>query len=143
MNKTKENKKILNAFFKKSFFRYSFNGLFLNILGYVTYLYITYINFEPKLAMTFTYLLTLIIGFYWHRNYTFFSSEVASSKFSYFIIHLTAYSGNLILLSVLVDIFEFKHQFVQGISIVLVAIYLYLMLNHFVYNREIKKIDSI
>ncbi len=45
----------------------------------------------------------------------------------------------------MVDQFGFRHQYVQGFAIILVAIYLYLMLNHVVFkiNRNLNiKNDS-
>jgi putative flippase GtrA len=137
---------ILNNFFHSSLFRYSLNGIFLNGLGFVTYLFLTYLRIDPKLAMSIIYIFFLIIGFFWHKNFSFLSSNIAPSKFKFLLVHLSAYLINLALLFLFVDLLQFKHQYVQGLAIILVAIYLYMMLNRIVFktvNNTINSHDSI
>lgn len=101
---------------------------------------------EPKLAMSLNYVCFLVIGFYWHKNFSFLRSNVVPSKLKFFIVHCSAYLINLILLFLFVDLLQLNHQYVQGFAVIFVAIYLYLMLNRVVFktiNETIKGNDSI
>tara|TARA_B100000900_G_C20541334_1_gene700613 strand:- start:196 stop:594 length:399 start_codon:yes stop_codon:yes gene_type:complete len=129
-----------------TFFRYAFNGIILNISGFLVYLLFTFIGIEPKVAMTINYIFFLIIGFFLHKNFSFIGSHINPSKFKFLMVHFSAYLLNLLLLFSMVDLFQFKHQYVQGISVVFVAIYIYLMLNQHVFKIRNKiniKNDSI
>jgi putative flippase GtrA len=137
---------VLSNFLHTSLFRYSINGIFLNTLGFLIYLFLTYLRIDPKLAMSITYIFFLIIGFFWHKQFSFMSSNIVPSKFRFLLVHFSAYFINLALLFLFVDLLQFKHQYVQGFTIILVAIYLYLMLNRIVFktvNNTKNNHDSI
>lgn len=128
------------------FIRYVFNGFILNILGFLVYLLLTLIGIEPKVAMTLNYIFFLILGFFLHKNFSFISSNTNPSKLKFLMVHFSAYSLNLALLFLMVDMLQFKHQYVQGISVIFVAIYIYLMLNQHVFKTRARidiKNDSI
>lgn len=135
----------MNSFLNSSFLRYVTSGIFLNIFGFLTYLLLTFLGFEPKVSMSISYFFFLIIGFFWHKKFSFIKSNIIPSKLRFIFVHASAYLINLLLLFLMVDQLGFRHQYVQGFAIILVAIYLYLMLNHVVFkiNRNLNiKNDS-
>lgn len=128
----------MNFIFNNTFFRYSLNGFFLNLLGFLTYLFLTSLNIDPKIAVSITYISFLIIGFFLHKKYSFISSIKYPSLLKYLIVHISAFLINLISIYFMVDIYGFKHQYVQALMVILVAIYLYLMLNKVVFRKSNK-----
>ena len=121
-----------------SFLKYALGGIILNFLAFSFYLLIIFFSIEPKIAMTITYIFSLIISFFWHKNLTFNNFYILSSHKIYTLVHFSAYIFNLVLLFILVDLLEFNPAYAQGFLIILVAIYLYLMLNRFVFRKKNK-----
>jgi len=107
-------------------------------LGFLTYLFLTSINIDPKIAVSLIYMSFLIIGFFLHKKYSFINSIKYPSISKFLIVHISAFLINLISIYFMVDIYGFKHQYVQVIMVILVAIYLYLMLNKVVFRKNNK-----
>lgn len=116
---------------------YLFIGILSNSFGYLLYLLITYLGVTPKLAMTFIYITSATLGFIGNRRLTFdHKGEVFDTGIRYCFSHLIGYSINLCMLIVFVDCFGYQHQWVQVISIFIVALFLFIVFKYFVFAEE-------
>jgi len=116
------------------FFFYALIGVITNVLGYATYLTLTYLSGAPKLTMTALYLVGASIGFLANRRFTFrHDGGIGVTGVRYVLVQVAGYLLNLVLLLLFVDWFDFPHQIVQAIAIVVVAIFLFVVLRIFVF----------
>lgn len=125
---------IRHEYFAQSL-RYIVVGLSVNILGYLIYLFVTYLGGEPKVTMSVMYGVGVVVGFFCHRNLTFASDGcVIASGIKFLLTHIVGYLINLSLLIVMVDKFGFSHQWVQAVAIVVVAIFLFIAFKFYVFR---------
>lgn len=118
----------------RQFFSYALIGVLTNFLGYATYLILTYLWGAPKLTMTALYFAGASIGFFANRRFTFrHDGGVGVTGVRYLLAQVAGYLLNLVLLLLFVDWFDFPHQIVQAIAIVVVAIFLFVVLRIFVF----------
>lgn len=117
----------------RQFFTYASIGVLTNVLGYATYLILTYLWDAPKLTMTALYFVGASIGFLANRRFTFrHDGGIGVTGVRYLLAQVAGYLLNLVLL-LFVDWFDFPHQIVQAIAIFVVAIFLFVMLRVFVF----------
>lgn len=112
-------------------------GFFSNILGYLVYIFLTWLLLDPKIVITIFYPLGVFIAYLGHSRYSFtysgsHSRGVARFLFAYFI----GYIVNIALLYIFSDRLGFAHQFVQAGSIIIVAGILFLLLRYFVFPKR-------
>lgn len=118
----------------QQFFTYALIGVLTNVLGYAIYLLLTYLWGAPKLIMTAMYFVGASIGFLANRRFTFLhGGHIGLTGFRYLLAQVAGYLLNLALLLLFVDWFDFPHQVVQAIAIVVVAIFLFVVLRIFVF----------
>ena len=119
----------------KQFFRYVLVGLITNLCGYFLYLILTYIWGGPKVTMTLIYSLGALLGFLANRHFTFrHDGHIGVTGVRYLLAQLAGYLLNLLLLLVFVDWLGIAHQIVQGVAIVVVAVFLFIILRSFVFT---------
>jgi len=112
-------------------------GLTLNLFLYLTYLVITYLGTQPKIAITVPYIAGVSISFFFNKNWTFKHKGSLSSTFvNYILVYACGYFFNLAGLYFLVDKLGFRHEWVQGVLILLVALLLFAAQKAIVFKRE-------
>ncbi|WP_339640882.1 GtrA family protein [uncultured Porticoccus sp.] len=136
MNDTKN--KIL-IFFEKSsqhqLFRYAVVGSLNNLRGYLTYLLLTWLWLDPKVAVSLMYPVGAAIAYLGHARYTFsYNGVISNGVIRYVIAHLIGYSINIVILYIMSDRLGYPHQLVQAFAIVVVAFILFLMFRYFVFQ---------
>ena len=120
--------------------RYGVVGIAHNSVGYLIYLFVTWLGADPKLVVSIFYPIGASISFYANRQWTFSHDGHITRSFSRFIIaHIGGYLLNIVLLYGFVDILEYPHQLIQAIAIFVVAGYLFLMLRFFVFPERYEK----
>lgn len=118
----------------RQFFTFALIGVLTNVLGYAIYLTLTYLWDAPKLTMTALYFVGASIGFIVNRRFTFrHNGSIGVTGVRYLCAQVVGYLLNLVLLLLFVDWFDFPHQIVQAIAIVVVAIFLFIVLRLFVF----------
>ncbi len=118
----------------RQFFSYAFVGVLTNLFVYGLYLLLTNLWSAPKLMMTTLYFLGVSIGFLANRRFTFrHDGGIGVTGVHYLLAQFAGYLLNLVLLLLFVDWFDFPHQIVQAIAIVVVAIFLFVVLRIFVF----------
>lgn len=119
------------------FLRYAGVGVISNVAGYLLYLLITWLGLGPKTAMTTLYGAGAAIGFIGNRQWAFkHRGSVLQSALRYGAAHLCGYGLNLCMLFYLTDRLGYPHQLVQALAVVVVAIFLFMALNLFVFPRS-------
>jgi putative flippase GtrA len=106
----------------KQVVRFTMIGLFNNSIGYLVYLFLTYIGTAPRFTMTCLYIIGTCLAYFGNRNYTF--SELGNkqnSKVRFVIVYLIGYGINFFILLFFVDHLHYPHQWVQGAAIFIVA----------------------
>lgn len=118
----------------RQLFTYALIGVLTNVLGYAIYLILTYLWGAPKLTMTALYFVGASMGFLANRRFTFrHDGGIGVTGIRYLLAQVAGYLLNLVLLLLFVDWFDFPHQIVQAIAIVVVAIFLFVVLRLFVF----------
>lgn len=123
--------------------RYGLVGIVLNVSGYLLYLMVTTLGFGPKTTMTIFYALGVTLGYFGHRRFAFGYSGSHRASIGYGIAHLCGYALNFALLHVFVDRIGFPHQIVQAAAIVLVAGFLFLSFNTFVFPQGDRQASAV
>ncbi|WP_092441178.1 MULTISPECIES: GtrA family protein [unclassified Pseudomonas] len=121
----------------RQFFRYAMIGVLTNFCGYAVYLFLTYLWGAPKLTMTLLYSVGALIGFIANRRFTFrHDGHIGIAGSRYLLVQLTGYLLNLLLLTLFVDWMGFTHQLVQAVSIIVVAVFLFVLSRVFVFAPQ-------
>jgi len=114
--------------------RYGVVGVLNNLLGYLIYLFVTWLWLEPIVAVSLMYPIGAVTAYFGHAKYTFgYLGRTSQGIFRYIIAHLTGFGVNVALLFVLSDLLGYPHQLVQAVAIVTVAGILYLLFRYFVF----------
>ena len=117
--------------------RFALVGITNNSLLYGAYVALTNLYFlDPKISMTLTYILGLLMGYFMHRHVTFPGIGKASYPFlRYVFSHCIGYGSNFIILLFFVDYLGLSHIVVQGVAIFLIAILLFFLMKYFVFRK--------
>ncbi|MEQ1525677.1 MAG: GtrA family protein [Gallionella sp.] len=119
--------------------RYGLVGAATNLVMYAAYLLITYLGVEPKKTMTLLYVIGATIGFVGHRKWSFaHGGNATQAAIRYTIAHLSGYLLNWLILFVFVDRLGYAHQWVQGVTIFILAGFLFLVFKYFVFPKSPK-----
>jgi putative flippase GtrA len=116
------------------FSKFALVGVISNLTGYLLYLLGTFLGAAPKLAMTVLYIVGATASFFANRKWTFsHRGPISSAMMRYAVSHLLGYLLNLSILIVFVDRVGLPHQLVQAVAIVIVAVFLFFLMNRFVF----------
>lgn len=114
--------------------RYILVGLFVNSIGYVIYLGVTWFGVEPKVAVSVLYPAGVMLTFLGHSRYSFsYRGRRAGRLPHFFTAHGIGYGTNLGLLYLIHDRMQWPHQLAQLIAIVVVAGELFLLMRYVVF----------
>lgn len=114
--------------------RYGVVGVLNNLLGYLIYLLVTWLWFDPKVAVTLMYPVGALTAYFGHARYSFkYIGRTSSGIIRYAIAHVIGYGANIAMLYVFSDRLMYPHQLVQAAAIAVVAGILYLLLRYFVF----------
>lgn len=117
--------------------RYGLVGVISNLAMYFIYLLLTYLGVEPKKTMTLLYVIGASIGFISHRKWSFaHGGNIATSATRYTLAHLSGYLLNWLILFIFVDQLGYAHQVVQGVTIFIIAGFLFLVFKYFVFSKQ-------
>lgn len=126
----------IDAVISKQLLRFAAVGLASNLLLYLAYLLITQQGVGHKTTMTLLYAVGVSLTFVFNRNWTFsHQGHVTKSFIAYLLTYALGYVLNLVALYVLVDKFGFRHQWIQGFMIVILAILLFTLQKYFVFRK--------
>jgi putative flippase GtrA len=124
-------------FFMQQLIRYGLVGVSSNLAAYFVYLLITFLGVEPKIAMTLVYIIGASIGFIGNRKWTFaHRGNSTSAALRYVLAHLFGYLLNFLILFTFVDHLGYAHQWVQGVAILIVAGFLFIVFKYFVFRES-------
>lgn len=118
----------------KQFSKYALIGLGSNLVLYATYLLLTKLGVEHKLAMTLLYWTGVLQTFIFNRNWTFGHRGAMGRPFvRYVLVYLVGYVVNFLALLIFVDHLGYPHQIVQGIMIAVVTVIVFLLQKYWVF----------
>jgi putative flippase GtrA len=127
---------IINQTSFAQLFRYGLVGIVSNLAGYMAYLLVTYLGVTPKITMSFLYGIAATVGFLGNQKLTFaYKGSSLGAGIRYAIAHFFGYLLNLTILIVMVDKFNYPHQWVQAIAIFVVAAFLFVTFKLFVFKK--------
>ena len=126
----------IDAETSKQFLRYAVVGLVSNLLLFVAYLLLTRQGVGYKTAMSVLYIAGVGITFTFNKKWTFSHQGHLSRTFiAYSLIYALGYCLNWVTLYTLVEIFEFRHQWVQGFMILILAALLFTLQKTVVFRK--------
>ena len=117
--------------------RFGIIGLTSNVILYLFYLVLTALSLDPKLVITFSYIVSLAWTFMFNKQWSFsHQGDWRRSSARFLILYGMLYCINLIILLVLVDAFEFSHVLVQaGVFVVYIPI-VFLVQRYWVFRND-------
>ena len=117
--------------------RYIIVGLVSNSMLFILYLLATSHGIGHKAAMSLLYVIGIIQTFIFNRRWSFSSNSSINSAFCrYFAVYGIGYFLNLTILTVFVDGLGWPHQYVQGVTILIIAIALFLAQKFWVFPEK-------
>src|SRR5215467_6661017 len=106
----------------KQFLRYATVGVISNLVGYMLYLIGTGLGTAPKVAMTVLYAAGVLQTFLFNKRWSFGDrGPKGIALLRYCTAYASGYVLNYAILDVFVDVLRFRHEYVQGVTILLVA----------------------
>ncbi|WP_416049427.1 GtrA family protein [Cupriavidus basilensis] len=120
-----------------AFFRYILVGLFSNACGYGLYLAVTWLGVRPMVAMSTLYSVGAALGFLGNRRWAFsHDGKALPSLIRYWLTHSIGYGLNFSMLYFFAGRLGYPHQLVQAAAVFIVAGFLFLMFNYFVFPQS-------
>lgn len=115
--------------------RYLVVGLTSNLVLFIAYLFLTINGVTPKLAMSLLFAMGALQTFILNKRWTFeHDGRLHASFIKYLTAYGCAYLLNLTALLVLVDNLRLPHQLVQGVMIISLALFLFLIQKYWVFR---------
>ena len=115
--------------------RYIVVGVVSNMMLYLTFLWLTKSGLEHKIAMSFIYVVGLLLTFVFNKAWTFsHSGHLRLTFFRYVLLYAMGYVINLSVMLVMVDLLGYSHEWVQGMMILVVALMLFVMQKAWVFS---------
>ena len=116
--------------------RFGIVGFASNMLLYLLYLGLTAVGLDYKIAMTLLYIVGVLQTFLFNKRWTFVHhGHLSVSLVRYISLYVVGYLINLGVLFVLVGQFGWSHQLVQGVMIIIIAAWLFLMQKYWVFSE--------
>lgn len=117
--------------------RYGIVGVLNNLRGYLIYLLLTWLWFDPKAVVAIMYPVAAAMAYFGHARYSFsYEGSAPHGLFRYCIAHAIGYTTQIGILYVFHDVLGYPHQLVQIFAIFAVAGILYLLLRYFVFPKR-------
>ena len=121
-------------------FRYGFVDIANNLVGYLIYVFLTWLWLDPKIAVSLLYPLGAALSYIGHAKYSFiFAGSHKSGIIRFVVAHFIGYAINILLLYIFVDLFLFPHQVIQIFAILVVAGVLFLLFRYYVFQSQYEK----
>jgi len=121
----------------RQFVRYAVVGVAINSIGFCIYLLLTWLGIPPVLTMSMLYVAAVLLNFFASKNITFnHKGSQGGAAVRYGVAHLGGYLINLGLLLYFHDRLNWPHQWVQGGSTFIVALYLFVVFKLFVFRDQ-------
>ena len=118
--------------------RYGVVGLGLNASAYLMYLTLTAVGLSPYAVVSTLYPVFMLLSFFLNRRWSFaYQGSVGRNLGRFLLAHLGGYLLNLLVLFSLTEWLAFPHEFAQAVSILVVAVYLFIVFRHYVYAGDL------
>ncbi len=131
--------KIKKLFFQniRFFIKYIRVGIFINLIGYLLYLFGTYIGLAPIKMMTILYTSATISSYILNKKYTFNLKGKFKKTFIKFIfVNLSAYLINFLFLYYFTKIIYYPHELVQFFAMFFIGSYLFILSRYFIFKQQ-------
>ena len=126
---------------RTQFIRFAIVGILSNGLLYFFYLECTSAGVGHKLTMSVLYAVAIMQSFFFNKKWTFqHNGKIRRAVIRYCLAYGIGYVLNLMALIVLVDWVGLSHQVVQGVMILVLAIFLFLLQKFWVFGSINKNI---
>lgn len=123
--------------------RFALVGLVSNGVAYAVYLALTAVGMDPYAAATVVYVVALAVGFAGHRKVTFaHQGRLGRAAALYLVVYAIGYLIDIALLAIGMDVLDQSHVIAQAGAVVVVAIYLYMALQLFVFTSSSERLPA-
>jgi putative flippase GtrA len=117
--------------------RYAIVGLASNAVGYLLYLGLTGMGMGHKLAMSLLYGVGVLQTFIFNKKWTFGNDDKHGVVFiRYCVSYGLGYIINIVVLLIFVDKLGYRHEIVQGVMILSLAVMLFFLQKYFVFRKK-------
>jgi len=117
--------------------RFGIVGLTSNLVLYLLYLGLTFLGLGHKFSMSLIYIFGILQTFVLNKKWTFSHHGYLGATFVRYIgIYAVGYLINLGVLMVMVDRFGYSHEWVQGITVLMVGVLLFAMQRAWVFRSQ-------
>lgn len=115
--------------------RFGLIGVITNIIGYSLFVLCTlYLKFSPYLVISFLYPLSITATYILNKDYTFKQEKtLKKQKIIFITLYLSAYLLNILILYIAKTLLLVPAYLAQGVAIIVLGIYLFLMQKKYVY----------
>lgn len=119
------------------FVRFAVVGVISNGVLFALYLAITELGMGHKLAATLAYVMGVLQTFAFNKSWSFRDGgALGPAFFRYVAIYVFGYLLNMLVLVALVDRAGYRHQWVQGSTILVLAVMLFLLQKFWVFREK-------
>ena len=126
-----------------SFVRFALVGLGSNAILYVAYLALTALGVGHKTAMTAVFATGIVGTFVLNRSWSFRSRRAPAGAFvRYVAIYVAGYALNLAALIGLVDVAGYRHELVQALMVVVVAVLMFVLQRYWVFAEPAPQVSG-
>ena len=117
--------------------RFGVVGVTSNLVLYLLYLGLTYFGLGHKFSMSLLYIFGALQTFVLNKKWTFSHHGYLSVTFvRYISLYAGGYFINLGVLIVMVDRLGYSHEWVQGMTVLMVAVLLFFMQRAWVFRSQ-------
>jgi putative flippase GtrA len=128
----------------KEFIRYAVVGAATNVFGFMLYVLITTLGVSPVLTISIFYPVHVGTAFYLNKKWSFsHEGRISTSAVRYLIVYLFCYVSNVSVLKFFSGYLGYSHLIVQAITIIVIALLLFLAQKHWVFKNRGSSIPHV
>ena len=126
--------KVFRSFISQLFF-FGLIGIGLNIISYLIFCILVYLEISYRVALSLVYISFLVINFFIYKKKIFHKRDnLKNSVVKYFGSHLLIYILNLFSLFLSVDIFKFSPFYSQFAIILILGLLMFYLYKYWVFK---------
>lgn len=121
----------------KQIIKYSVVGILINSIGYIFYIILSnVIGINPSISAILSGITAASLSYYLNANFTFKAKNKGRKiALNYFLLYVCAIFIHSFSIFIFSNIFNFAHEIVAGISLIIISLSLFLIQKFYLFQK--------
>jgi putative flippase GtrA len=117
--------------------KYGFIGILTTSIGYIFYILLSNIvGINPSISAILSGAIITSISYHLNSTYTFKAKDIKKKiTLSFYLLYISAIFIHSLIIFIFSNIFNFAHEIVAGISLIIISLSLFLIQKFYLFNK--------